>query len=72
MISPLLHSLQEPDLQPVKKENPARVSKTLVEAQNYTRISVSGKTGERKLTVEFLGIKGEINGMDHYRKGIEK
>ena len=42
-----------------EKDNPARVSKTLVEAQNYTRISVSGKTGERKLTVEFLGIKGE-------------
>jgi len=42
-----------------EKENPARVSNTLVEAQNYTRISVSGKTGERKLTVEFLGIKGE-------------
>jgi len=42
-----------------EKENPARVSNTLVEAQNYTRISVSGKTGERKLTIEFLGIKGE-------------
>ncbi|HEY6435500.1 MAG TPA: alkaline phosphatase D family protein, partial [Ignavibacteriaceae bacterium] len=42
-----------------EKDNPARVSKTLVEAQNYTRISVSGKTGERRLTVEFLGIKGE-------------
>jgi alkaline phosphatase D len=42
-----------------EKDNPARVSKTLVEAQNYTRISVSGKSGERKLIVEFLGIKGE-------------
>jgi len=42
-----------------EKDNPARVGKTLVEAQNYTRISVSGKSGERKLTVEFLGIKGE-------------
>lgn len=42
-----------------EKDNPARVPNTLVEAQNYTRISVSGKTNERKLTVEFLGIKGE-------------
>lgn len=42
-----------------EKENAARVPNTLVEAQNYSRISISGKTGERKLIVEFLGIKGE-------------
>ena len=42
-----------------EKDNPARLNNTLVEAQNYSRISISGKTGERKLTVEFLGIKGE-------------
>lgn len=42
-----------------EKDNTARVPNTLVEAQNYTRISVSGKTGDRKLSVEFLGIKGE-------------
>lgn len=40
-------------------ENPARVNGTLVEVQNYTRVGISGKTGERKLTVEFLGTKGE-------------
>lgn len=42
-----------------EKENPARITNTLAEAQNYSRISISGKTGERKLTVEFVGIKGE-------------
>lgn len=42
-----------------EKDNPARVAGTLVEAQNYTRISVSGNTKERVLKVEFIGIKGE-------------
>lgn len=42
-----------------EKNNPAREPNTLVEAQNYTRISVSGKPKERRLKVEFLGIKGE-------------
>jgi len=32
---------------------------TLVEQQNFSRITVSGKKGERKFTVEFLGLKGE-------------
>lgn len=39
--------------------NPARVSGTLVEAQNYTRISITGKGKERVLKAEFLGVKGE-------------
>ena len=42
-----------------EKDNPARVTGTLVEAQNYSRISISGKQRERKLKVEFLGLKGE-------------
>lgn len=42
-----------------EKDNPARIANTLVEAQNYTRISISGKPKERVLMVEFLGIKGE-------------
>ena len=42
-----------------EKDNPGRVPGTLVEAQNYTRISITGKKDERKLLVEFLGIKGE-------------
>jgi len=41
-----------------EKNNSARVDKTLVETQNYARISVSGKRGERKLTVEFVDGKG--------------
>lgn len=42
-----------------EKDNPARIANTLVEAQNYTRISVTGGKGERKLLIEFLGVKGE-------------
>ncbi len=39
--------------------NPARVAGTLVEAQNFAKISVSGKRNERILRVEFMGIKGD-------------
>ena len=39
--------------------NPFRVANTLVEAQNYSRITISGNKDERKLTVEFVGLKGE-------------
>lgn len=39
--------------------NPARVQGTLVEAQNYSRISVTGGPRERVLKVEFLGLKGQ-------------
>jgi alkaline phosphatase D len=42
--------------------NPARVPGTLVEAQNFAKISVSGKRNERTLKVEFLGLKGEKMG----------
>lgn len=38
--------------------NPARVPNTLVEDQNYTRVSVQGAKGARKLIVEFIGVKG--------------
>jgi alkaline phosphatase D len=41
-----------------EKNNPVRLSNTLVEEQNFTKVSVRGKKGERKMTVEFLGIKG--------------
>jgi alkaline phosphatase D len=43
----------------VELNNPARVPGTLVEAQNFTKVTVSGKKNERSLKVEFLGIKGE-------------
>lgn len=41
-----------------EKNNPARVDNTLVEVQNYSRITVSGKRGERKLLVEFISKQG--------------
>ena len=39
--------------------NPARVPSTLVEAQNYARVTVSGAPGSRIMKIEFLGVKGE-------------
>lgn len=39
-------------------ENPARISGTLIEEQNFGKISVSGPKNERKLTVEYFGLKG--------------
>lgn len=41
-----------------EKNNPYRVV-GIDEKQNYARFSFSGKKNERKLTVEFLGLKGE-------------
>jgi alkaline phosphatase D len=38
--------------------NPARISGTLVEAQNFGNISVTGKKNERTLKVSFTGIDG--------------
>ena len=39
--------------------NPYRENNTLVEAQNFAKISFSGKKKERVMKVEFLGIKGD-------------
>jgi alkaline phosphatase D len=39
--------------------NPARIFGTLVETQNFARVSVSGKSGERVFMVELLDGKGE-------------
>ncbi len=36
-----------------------REANTLVEAQNFAKISVTGKKKERELKVEFIGLKGE-------------
>lgn len=44
-----------------EKNNPYRVF-GLAEKQNYGKFSFSGPRGNRKLTVEFLGIKGEMLG----------
>jgi hypothetical protein len=32
---------------------------TLVEEQNFTKATVSGKKNERVLVIEFLGLKGQ-------------
>jgi len=55
-VSPLTsgtHSFGGPE-----KNNPYRVL-GIDEKQNYGRFTFSGKANERKLTVEFLGVKGE-------------
>ena len=39
--------------------NPARMPGTLVEEQNFAKVSVSGKKNERVMKVEFIGIKGD-------------
>lgn len=39
--------------------NPYREPNTLVEAQNFAKISFSGKRNDRVMKVEFLGLKGE-------------
>jgi alkaline phosphatase D len=55
-VSPLtsgIHAFGGPE-----KSNPLRIY-GLDEKQNYGKISFSGKRGDRKLTVEFLGVQGE-------------
>jgi alkaline phosphatase D len=42
--------------------NPSRVPGTLVEEQNFARITVTGKRNERNLQVEFIGLKGNVIG----------
>ena len=39
--------------------NPFREPNTLIEAQNFAKISFTGKKGERLMKVEFIGLKGE-------------
>lgn len=45
-----------------EKNNPNREPNTLVEEQNFGRISFSGKKGERIMKVDFIGIKGATLG----------
>lgn len=42
--------------------NPFREPNTLIEAQNFAKISFSGKKNERVMKVVFIGIKGETLG----------
>lgn len=44
-----------------EKNNPYRIL-GIDEKQNYTKFSFSGKRGERKLTVNFYGVKGDALG----------
>ncbi|MEO5647183.1 MAG: alkaline phosphatase D family protein [Chitinophagaceae bacterium] len=41
-------------------QNPARINGTLVEKHNFAKINVTGSKGQRKMQVEFIGIKGEM------------
>ena len=43
----------------IEANNPNREPNTLVEAQNFAKISFSGKKNERIMKVEFIGLKGE-------------
>lgn len=45
-----------------EERNPQRVAGTLVEAQNYTRVTVSGPRGARRLETRFIGIDGRVLG----------
>jgi alkaline phosphatase D len=45
-------------LSAAEKNNPFRVF-GLTGKQNYTRFTISGSKGQRKLTTYFLGVKGE-------------
>lgn len=37
----------------------ARIPGTLVEEQNFAKVSVTGKKSERVMTIEFIGLKGD-------------
>ena len=39
--------------------NPTRVSKEIDE-QNYARFSITGEGRERKMRIEFIGLKGDV------------
>jgi alkaline phosphatase D len=54
--SPLTSGVAKPSGK--ERDNPDRMAGTLVEEQNYTRVSIAGAKGERMVMVEFLGIKG--------------
>lgn len=45
-----------------EKDNPARVPRTLVEEQNFGRITIKGEKGKRILQVGFTGLKGNLLG----------
>ncbi len=56
-ISPLTSGIGK--VRGAELNNTARVAGTLVEAQNFGKITVSGKKKNRNLNVEFIGLKGD-------------
>jgi alkaline phosphatase D len=56
-ISPYTSGVSKPSGK--EKDNPYRVNGTLVNAQNFGKITVSGNNKNRKLQVDFIGLKGE-------------
>ncbi|MFM2117911.1 MAG: hypothetical protein RL316_1101 [Bacteroidota bacterium] len=56
-VSPLTSGTHKFDR--MEKDNPYRIL-GVDELQNYGRISITGPRGSRKLTVDFLGVKGEL------------
>ncbi len=46
----------------LEKDNPDRVANTLIEQNNYTRVTVSGARNQRVMKVEFIGLKGDLLG----------
>jgi alkaline phosphatase D len=46
----------------VELNSEARINGTLVEEQNFAKVTISGKKNERTLKVEFIGIKGNTIG----------
>jgi alkaline phosphatase D len=43
----------------IELNSPVRIKGTLVQEQNFAKITVSGKKNERVFKVEFIGIKGD-------------
>lgn len=68
-VRPLLYPLYDVTISPLTAtigtakgaeiNNPARINGTLVEAQNFGNISITGKKNERILKVVFTGIRGD-------------
>ncbi|HMJ47127.1 MAG TPA: alkaline phosphatase D family protein [Ferruginibacter sp.] len=59
-ISPYTAGISRPSA--AEANHPNRIINTLVEQQNFGTISITGKKNERKLRVQFLGLKGQLLG----------
>jgi alkaline phosphatase D len=56
-VSPLTSGVSR--VRGIEINNPARIPGTLVEVQNFARISVTGKPGERVFRVDLVDVKGD-------------